>query len=102
MKSQTASNSRNGRRPARSRAAPPAWVVPPTEKTDDLNRRQLLTVLTQLKRGDFSARLPEYWTGLDGKIADTFNEVVELNERMTRELENVTTLSGLLAARTAN
>jgi len=36
------------------------------------------------KRGDFSARLPEDWTGVSGKIADTFNTVIEINERMTQ------------------
>ena len=41
------------------------------------------------KRGDFSARLPENWTGVPGKIADTFNAVIEANERMTRELERI-------------
>ncbi|HTG53007.1 MAG TPA: HAMP domain-containing protein [Candidatus Tectomicrobia bacterium] len=41
------------------------------------------------KRGDFSARLPEDWTGVSGKIADTFNTVIETNERMTRELERI-------------
>ena len=41
------------------------------------------------KRGDFSARLPEDWTGVPGKIADTFNAVIEANERMTRELERI-------------
>ena len=41
------------------------------------------------KRGDFSARLPENWTGVPGKIADTFNAVIEANQRMTRELERI-------------
>ena len=41
------------------------------------------------KRGDFSARLPEDWTGVPGKIADTFNTVIETNERMSRELERI-------------
>jgi HAMP domain-containing protein len=31
-------------------------------------------------------RLPVEWTGLEGKIAEAFNEVVELNERMSGEL----------------
>jgi len=35
------------------------------------------------KRGDFSARLPEDWTGVPGKIADTFNTVIENNERLS-------------------
>ena len=40
-----------------------------------LDSRKLLQVLTAVKRGDFSARLPDDWTGLDGKIADTVNEI---------------------------
>jgi HAMP domain-containing protein/signal transduction histidine kinase len=41
------------------------------------------------KRGDFSARLPENWTGVPGKIADTFNAVIEANQDMTLELERI-------------
>src|SRR5437867_5427160 len=50
---------------------------------------QLLSALMAFKRGDFSARLPEDWTGVPGKIADTFNAVIETNQRMTRELERI-------------
>ncbi len=49
----------------------------------------LLHALTALKKGDFSVRLPMEWTGAAGKVADTFNEVVELNERMAKELERL-------------
>ncbi len=45
-----------------------------------------LNALTALKYGDFSVRLPLDWTGIAGKTADTFNEVVTLNQRMAREL----------------
>jgi HAMP domain-containing protein/signal transduction histidine kinase len=55
----------------------------------DLDTRQLLSALMAFKRGDFSARLPENWTGVPGKIADTFNAVIETNERMTCELERI-------------
>jgi methyl-accepting chemotaxis protein len=48
--------------------------------------RTLLNALTGLKHGDSSVRLPVEWTGLEGKLAETFNEVVELNERMSEEL----------------
>src|SRR4051794_18513670 len=47
--------------------------------------RLLLGALTALKKGDFSVRLPIEWEGLDGKIAETFNDVVELNQKITRE-----------------
>src|SRR5712664_515526 len=55
----------------------------------EFDTAQLLAALMAFKRGDFSARLPEDWTGVPGKIADTFNSVIERNERMTRELERI-------------
>src|SRR5271165_4253370 len=50
------------------------------------NTRALLNALATLKSGDFSVRLPLDWIGIAGKVADTFNEVVALNQRMSREL----------------
>src|SRR5204863_9703528 len=54
-----------------------------------VDSRQLLTDLDAFKRGDFSARLPDDWTGVAGKIADTFNDVIRSNQRMTQELERI-------------
>ena len=54
----------------------------------------LLAALSALKKGDFSVRLPVEWTGVAGKIADTFNDVVELNERMAQELERLSRVVG--------
>ena len=61
----------------------------PQTNGNDFDTGQLLAALMAFKRGDFSARLPEDWTGVPGKIADTFNAVIEANERMTRELERI-------------
>src|SRR5213593_4909752 len=61
---------------------------------NEFDTRQLLAALMAFKRGDFSARLPEDWTGLSGKIADTFNTVIETNERMTQELERIVHMVG--------
>ena len=38
--------------------------------------RALLHALQAMKVGDFSARLPSDWTGVMGKVADTFNESI--------------------------
>jgi HAMP domain-containing protein/signal transduction histidine kinase len=46
------------------------------------------------KRGDFSARLPDHWTGVAGKIADTFNDVIRMNQHMTWELERIVRVVG--------
>jgi HAMP domain-containing protein/signal transduction histidine kinase/CheY-like chemotaxis protein len=54
----------------------------------------LLDALMNLKKGDFSVRLPQDWTGVAGKVADTFNEVVELNQRMARELHRLSRVVG--------
>src|SRR5205085_323845 len=61
---------------------------PPTG-VEVIDGRTLLRALTALRKGDFSTRLPVDWTGLPGKIADVFNEVVEQNQRMSRELERL-------------
>jgi HAMP domain-containing protein/signal transduction histidine kinase/CheY-like chemotaxis protein len=58
-------------------------------QNDQCDNKELLTALLAFKRGDFSARLPEDWTGVAGKIADTFNDVIAKNERMTQELERI-------------
>lgn len=40
----------------------------------------ILASLRTMRAGDFSLRLPGSWTGLAGKIADTFNEIVSVNQ----------------------
>ena len=74
----------------------PLKKVKPTEVGDDdsLDRRQLLAALQDLKDGSFDVRLPKDWIGLDGKIADTFNDVVARNQRMSHELERLRRVVG--------
>src|SRR5436853_590003 len=61
----------------------------PFNGENQVELRQLLTALTAFKRGDFSVRLPADWTGLAGKVADTFNDVISINHRKSRELERI-------------
>jgi HAMP domain-containing protein/CheY-like chemotaxis protein/signal transduction histidine kinase len=49
----------------------------------------ILASLQRMQQGDFSVRLPGSWTGLPGKIADTFNDIVAANEQMAGELKRV-------------
>ena len=51
-----------------------------------LETRELLAALRAFRRGDFSVRLPRGLTGVDGEIAEAFNDVVELNDRMTKRV----------------
>src|SRR5437762_7776857 len=66
----------------------------PQTNGNDFDTRQLLSALMAFKRGDFSARLPDHWTGVAGKIADTFNDVIRTNQRMTQELERIVRVVG--------
>jgi len=49
----------------------------------------LLERMQTMRDGDFSVRLPGSWTGITGKIADTFNEIVMGNQRIAKELRRV-------------
>src|SRR4029077_8290583 len=55
----------------------------------DFDLHQMLHALQAVRFGDFSVRLPGDRTGLSGKIADTFNEIVAANECMAQQLEHV-------------
>ena len=61
---------------------------------NQLDTRQLLTALTAFRRGDFSVHLPDDWTGVAGKIADTFNDVIQINQRLTMELARISQVVG--------
>ncbi|MFC1708206.1 HAMP domain-containing protein, partial [Planctomycetota bacterium] len=55
---------------------------------------ELLEVLTSYKKGDFSARMPLHYDGVGGKIADTLNDIIELNDGLAQELERSGVLVG--------
>ena len=55
---------------------------------NEVDTAQLLAALRAFRRGDFSVRLPR-GAGVAGEIADAFNDVVEQNDRMTREFERL-------------
>ena len=61
---------------------------------DRLDAKQLLQMLIAVKKGDFSVRLPTTWIGIDGKIADTMNDIVEMMSDSTKEIERVSRVVG--------
>ena len=54
----------------------------------DLNTLELLRVLTEVKNGNFSVRMPIDQVGITGKIFDALNDVITMNERMMEEFTN--------------
>ncbi|GLQ88801.1 HAMP domain-containing protein [Dyella flagellata] len=65
-----------------------------TETGAILERRQVIAALRSFRRGDFNVRLPEDLQGSDGELAQLFNEVVDLNQQMTAELERLSQVVG--------
>ena len=51
--------------------------------------QDLLHALQAMRAGDFSVRMTGDHIGIEGKIADTFNEIVAANQRMAQQLEHV-------------
>ncbi|MFP5515624.1 MAG: HAMP domain-containing protein [Alphaproteobacteria bacterium] len=64
------------------------------ETADALDPKVLLMALRQLRKGDFSVRLPLDLTGMDGEIAAAFNDVVELNQNLTAEVSRLSVAIG--------
>ncbi len=59
---------------------------PVEEFSDTLDNRELLRVLTEMRQGNFSVRMSVDKIGLSGKICDTLNEILTLNETLVEEL----------------
>src|SRR5918993_1250515 len=59
-----------------------------------LDPKALLRALRAFRKGDFSARLPLDLTGLDGEIAEAFNDIAELNQNLSRELDRMARVVG--------
>ncbi|MGH7996121.1 MAG: HAMP domain-containing protein, partial [Opitutaceae bacterium] len=58
-------------------------------KSTRLDKPQLAHALSSLRNGDFSVRMPSALDGVDGQIADEFNEMVEIVQRLVGELERI-------------
>ncbi|WP_024509218.1 HAMP domain-containing protein [Bradyrhizobium sp. ARR65] len=63
--------------------------LPPNGNGKRDPQQELLHALQAMRSGDFSVRMSGDHHGVDGKIADTFNEIVAANERMAQQLERV-------------
>jgi len=53
---------------------------------DELNAPELLKVLSEIRNGNFSVRMPIDKLGINGKICDTLNDIISLNEILVEEL----------------
>ena len=60
-----------------------------TLAANNTDPRVMLRVLTAVKRGDFTVRMPVTSTGQAGKVATAINDIIESNQRLERELHRL-------------
>jgi HAMP domain-containing protein/CheY-like chemotaxis protein/signal transduction histidine kinase len=65
-----------------------------SETTPKDFERTLLRTLVALKKGDLRVRMPVDYTGTAGKIADTLNELIEIQDRLVTEVERISMVVG--------
>ncbi len=85
---------RSIRRTGRQKAKPSNGGYAHGNGESGLDASQVLHALTALKKGDFSVRLPMEWTGLAGKVADTFNDLADTLEHSTENLNEISRVVG--------
>jgi hypothetical protein len=69
-------------------------IKEPVPDEDSLDARELLRVLSDVKNGNFSTRMSVDKVGISGKIYDTLNEIIILNETLVSELNQARNIIG--------
>src|SRR5271165_2084468 len=65
-----------------------------TEKLVEARSRQILNAIVAFRDGDFSARLPADWPGIEGRIAEAFNQTIVREEIISREVRRLSATVG--------
>jgi hypothetical protein len=55
------------------------------KKEEVFDSVELYKVLTEVRNGDFSVRMPMDRIGIQGKICDALNDIIDMNENMMVE-----------------
>src|SRR5213593_4563639 len=84
--------SRNALKAAGATAVSAGSAVESPAKSQFSN--QLLLAMLSFRDGNFAVRLPPDLTGLEGKIADAFNDIVSVSQRRARETARISKAVG--------
>jgi hypothetical protein len=76
-------------KPARKKAR----QVPGKDSAEG-HSRLILAMMVAFRDGDFSARLPSDWAGIDAQIAEAFNQTIAQNERILKEVTRLSATVG--------
>src|SRR5689334_9231689 len=64
----------------------PSYSGPALDGDAAIDGRGLLKVLAEMRNGNFSVRMPNDGLGLPGKVYDTLNDIITLNQILVKEL----------------
>src|SRR5580700_8709723 len=66
------------------------YDIRPAEVLD----KELLRILIEVRNGNFDVRMPIDQVGISGKICDTLNEIIFMNQKMTQEFTRASNTIG--------
>src|ERR1700748_1355107 len=55
---------------------------------DSLDLRELLKVLSLVKNGRLNVRMPVTQAGINGRICEVLNDIIDMNERLVAEISS--------------
>ena len=63
-------------------------------QNEQIDTGELLNALMAFKKGNFTYRMPYDHTGIAGKVADVFNEIMDMQESLVTEVQTVANVVG--------
>jgi HAMP domain-containing protein/signal transduction histidine kinase/CheY-like chemotaxis protein len=61
---------------------------PPNDAEDRLDVKELLNVLSLVKNGKLDVRMPVTQAGINGRICEVLNDIIEMNQRLVAEISS--------------
>ncbi|HEU4799405.1 MAG TPA: response regulator, partial [Gemmatimonadales bacterium] len=69
-------------------------AVAADDGSDTIDSGELLALLTAVRRGDFTVRMPQNRLGVRGKVADALNDIIQMNQDLVSEIDRVSQVVG--------
>ena len=60
----------------------------PKDANDSLDVKELLKVLSLVKNGKLDVRMPVTQAGINGRICEVLNDIIEMNQRLVAEISS--------------
>src|ERR1700761_335685 len=62
--------------------------------SDPLDLKELLKVLSLVKAGRLNTRMPVRQAGINGRICEVLNDIIDMNERLVAEISSAERIIG--------